>query len=28
VNWSDIIEVAALGVDPALIPEHLHVLAD
>ena len=28
VNWSNIIEVAALGVDPALIPEHLHVLAD
>jgi hypothetical protein len=28
VNWSDIIEVAALGVDPALIPENLHVLAD
>ena len=28
VNWSDIIEVASLGVDPALIPEYLHVLAD
>lgn len=28
VNWSDIFEVAALGVDPALIPENLHVLAD
>jgi hypothetical protein len=28
VNWSDIIEVAALGVDPGLIPENLHVLAD
>jgi uncharacterized protein len=28
VNWSDIVEVAALGVDPALIPENLHVLAD
>lgn len=28
VNWSDIIDVAALGVDPALIPENLHVLAD
>jgi hypothetical protein len=28
VNWSDIIEVAALGVDPALIPENLHVLAN
>ena len=28
VNWSDILEVAALGVDPALIPEDLHVFAD
>jgi hypothetical protein len=28
VNWSDIVEVAALGVDPVLIPENLHVLAD
>ena len=28
VNWSDILDVAALGVDPALIPENLHVLAD
>ncbi|HUT39443.1 MAG TPA: DUF116 domain-containing protein [Methanoregula sp.] len=28
VNWSDILEVAALGVDPALIPEDLQVLAD
>jgi len=27
-NWSDIFEVAALGVDPALVPENLHVLAD
>jgi len=27
-NWSDILEVAALGVDPALVPENLHVLAD
>jgi hypothetical protein len=28
VNWSDIFEVATLGVDRALIPENLHVLAD
>ena len=28
VNWSDILEVAALGVDPALIPEDLQVFAD
>jgi hypothetical protein len=28
VNWSDILEVAILGVDPALIPENLHVFAD
>ena len=27
-NWSDIFEVAALGVDPALVPKNLHVLAD
>ncbi len=27
VNWSDIYEVATLGVDPASIPEDLHVLA-
>ena len=27
-NWSDIFEVASLGVDPALVPENLHVLAD
>jgi hypothetical protein len=27
-NWSDILEVAALGVDPALVPQNLHVLAD
>lgn len=28
VNWSDVLEVATLGVDPALIPENLHVFAD
>ena len=28
VNWSDIFEVAVLGVDPALIPENLHVFTD
>jgi hypothetical protein len=28
VNWSDILEVAILGVDPALIPENLHVFTD
>jgi hypothetical protein len=28
VNWADVYEVATLGVDPALIPEDLHVLAD
>jgi len=27
VNWSDIYEVATLGIDPASIPEDLHVLA-
>ncbi|MDO9325764.1 MAG: DUF116 domain-containing protein [Methanoregula sp.] len=27
VNWSDVYEVAILGVDPALIPEDLHILA-
>jgi uncharacterized protein len=27
-NWSDILDVAALGVDPALVPKNLHVLAD
>jgi len=28
VNWSDVYEVATLGIDPALIPEDLHTLAD
>lgn len=28
VNWPDIFDVAALGIDRALIPEHLHVFAD
>ena len=28
VNWADVYEVATLGIDPALIPEDLHVLAD
>jgi uncharacterized protein len=28
VSWPDVYEVALLGVDPALIPENLHVLAD
>ncbi|MDD4137900.1 MAG: DUF116 domain-containing protein [Methanoregula sp.] len=28
VNWADIYEVATLGIDPALIPEDLHTLAD
>jgi hypothetical protein len=27
-NWSDILEVAALGVDPALVPENLHTFTD
>jgi uncharacterized protein len=27
-NWQDIYEIAVLGVDPALIPEDLHALAD
>jgi hypothetical protein len=27
VNWSDIYEVATLGVDPSSIPEDLHILA-
>ncbi|MEI7856207.1 MAG: DUF116 domain-containing protein [Methanomicrobiales archaeon] len=26
VNWSDVYEVAILGVDPALIPEDIHIL--
>lgn len=28
VNWADVYEVATLGVDPALVPEDLHTLAD
>ncbi|MEN6444038.1 MAG: DUF116 domain-containing protein [Methanoregula sp.] len=28
VNWPDVYEVAILGVDPALIPENLHILTD
>ncbi len=28
VNWPDVYEVATLGIDPALIPEDLHVFAD
>jgi len=28
VNWADVYEVATLGIDPALIPEDLHTLAD
>ncbi len=28
VNWQDVYEVATLGIDPALIPENLHTLAD
>lgn len=28
VNWADIYEVATLGIDPSLIPEDLHTLAD
>lgn len=28
VNWADIFEVAALGVDPALIPDDFHILSD
>jgi len=27
VNWQDVYEVAVLGLDPALIPEDLHILA-
>ena len=27
VNWPDVYEVASLGVDPALIPDDLHILA-
>jgi len=28
VNWADLYEVAVLGIDPSLIPEDLHTLAD
>jgi uncharacterized protein len=28
VSWPDVYEVAVLGIDPALIPEDLHVLSD
>ena len=28
VNWADVFEVAALGVDPASIPDDLHILTD
>jgi len=28
VNWPDVYEVAILGIDPALIPEDLHILAN
>ena len=28
VNWADVYEVAMLGVDPALVPDELHALAD
>jgi len=28
VNWPDVYEVATLGIDPALIPEDLHILAN
>jgi len=28
VNWPDIYEVAVLGIDPALIPEDLHIFTD
>lgn len=28
VNWSDIYEVAVLGIDPASIPEDLHILTN
>jgi hypothetical protein len=27
VDWADVYEVAVLGVDPALVPENLHILA-
>jgi hypothetical protein len=28
VNWADLYDIATLGVDPSLIPEDLHALAD
>jgi len=28
VNWQDVYEVAALGIDPSLIPDDLHILAN
>jgi hypothetical protein len=28
VGWSDVFDMATLGVDPSLVPEDLHVLAD
>jgi hypothetical protein len=28
VNWADIYEVALLGIDPASVPEDLHILTD
>ena len=28
VNWTDVYEVAMLGIDPASIPEDLHILTD
>jgi uncharacterized protein len=28
VNWADIYEVAVLGIDPASVPEDLHILAN
>jgi hypothetical protein len=28
VNWSDIYEVAVLGIDPASVPEDLHILTN
>ena len=28
VNWPDVYNVAALGIDPSLIPEDLHIFSD
>jgi hypothetical protein len=28
VNWADVFEVAALGIDPSSIPEDLHIFSD